>query len=172
MPEGVIQSTGLEKDSQGVDIEIDLRPLGSSESKATKGRVVSSGALWSVQIPSDSVTLYSTSFKSGTATPIMTLKPGGAENVVRVSVQNLPLEDILGLGKGHAKATIDRHFEMFYELCAQRPPLRKTPIPHVRMNGNGATPVDGGHAHGDTAVPPPGPVRITDLACPPATFLG
>lgn len=168
--EGFLQSKGTEKDKEhGGEVLIDLRPLNSEESAGSKGRAVSSGAILEVDVPGSSVVLTTTSFKSGITTDAVHLAPVPSADLVEVRVRNLPLEDLLELpGMGHATASIDRHFELFYELCAQRPPLRKTPVPHVRMNGTNGT--NGGSAGHDHAVT--GPIRVSDITCPPAVFIG
>ena len=162
--EGLLQATSVaERDGQVMSL--DFRPVGSPRRETIITRSISSGIELEVNIPGDSVTFLATKFGSEEPMPILKLAPAADQgsDPITVQVQNLPIEEFFGMrhvmGSDH---DVDKHFELFYELSMERPPLHRRPIPHFESNGNG----NGTAPHGTHSI------RASDIFCPPATFRG
>ncbi len=174
--EGFAQAIQLQRDKEtGRVVPIDFRPISAPSNDTVVSKPASAGVQVEIDIPGDSVTVLATRFGADVPRPVLTLRPAedqGGQPVV-LEVWNLPLEDLLELPKslgGHAHAGQDKHFELFYELCQQRPPLHKRPIPHFNVEGNGNGNGTGHGGHGPNHGLPP--VRISDPFCPPVAFQG
>ena len=168
--EGLVQAAQLERDQNGRSVPLDFRPFGADLRGTVFSQAVSDGIQLEMEIPTDSATLVSTEFGSGEKLSVLKLAPFASQGTtpVRVQVWNLPLEDTLGLPRhSHGSSSADKHFELFYELSLQRPPLHLRPVPHLANGGNGGNGGSGGH-HDDEE----DPIRITDIYCPPVAFQG
>lgn len=116
----------------------DLKPLGASSFAAsTPPQAIAGAVLASVAVPRGSkVRIVSKSFEGAwrnRESPLRTIElEAGDQPTIDLWVTNMPIS-AHGMGPDHAchSQSIDRHYEMYYNLLSRRVPFSERSVPHT-----------------------------------------